>query len=618
MMRRFLWLMIIGMFCCVAACGNPPQINEKDTTEVRYGGEASNQDTTHGEHTQTDPENQAGQEQASGESRGTPDASSPDVGSPDTNAPEPNSQDAGSQDMHSFEKPNAKESRGCTGDTDCQKGQICEQKRCIPGCRGSQDCTNGLRCEPTKKKCVTCLKNSDCKNGQICKNNQCHGCKIDPDCPKGHLCLKGACIKGNCRSSADCTKQGKPGQVCKKQLCSPCQIDGDCTAPKRCFGGVCKQPPPPKLGATFLWQGFHHEWLRRVVGFQTPHRVGGLANYLTSESHNLKSNSWNGQATAQFIFTPGVDGDFAKPELHYSGIIAPGLHVHHQEESFQFTDTSIGTKYPKAETTLTRTLDINLNTAALGFGKLANYVVVLRGLRTKSTCVQAKQPAGEKCNSNGMWPHKFSFAIEGCKKNKLRLQCTCKLEIFRSYTPHKGGGKPYNSRLDFAVGVPYTVLGGEAKHLRATYGPLHKKSSMLRQGRVSGIGSMTGASGYALANVGVTAFGFQLLKTKNNDHLGRYLTTLSFGVRAGAYTQSNGKLNYGYWMGVKAPKTVVDSTTISWIRPVLLQFGSGARQLNAKKATGQICFSGFGFSCKAKKLKESTTHQTKLVHSLTW
>lgn len=57
-----------------------------------------------------------------------------------------------------------------------------------------------------------------------------------------------------------------------------------------------------------VWNGFRHEWQRRLAGFATPHRMGSIRNRLYNEEK------------AQFTFTPGVNGDYAFPALYYTDV----------------------------------------------------------------------------------------------------------------------------------------------------------------------------------------------------------------------------------------------------------------------------------------------------------
>jgi hypothetical protein len=60
-----------------------------------------------------------------------------------------------------------------------------------------------------------------------------------------------------------------------------------------------------------------HEWEHTVVDFDTPHRIGSIQNQIVNMT---SSDPDHIEGTAAFTFTPGVNGDYSHPQLHYSSV----------------------------------------------------------------------------------------------------------------------------------------------------------------------------------------------------------------------------------------------------------------------------------------------------------
>ncbi len=95
----------------------------------------------------------------------------------------------------------------------CEDGEFCVQakQRCIPnGCNQNSDCkgrNNGNFCDPTTSTCVMCFEAAHCidaSKGVICKQNTCHPCEKDADCPAQQICHNRTCKDQACRSYLDC------------------------------------------------------------------------------------------------------------------------------------------------------------------------------------------------------------------------------------------------------------------------------------------------------------------------------------------------------------------------------------------------------------------------------
>ena len=64
---------------------------------------------------------------------------------------------------------------GCTQDSSCILGEICENNFCVPGCRDNDGCPSGEFCD--EGICNPgCATDSDCGSGEICDQNT-HACR---------------------------------------------------------------------------------------------------------------------------------------------------------------------------------------------------------------------------------------------------------------------------------------------------------------------------------------------------------------------------------------------------------------------------------------------------------
>ena len=178
-----------------------------------------------------------------------------------------------------------KQSEGCSRDTECHLGNICEQGNCVAGCRSDENCPNEKACihrqclQPCdypdscgiNSQCITvghrprcscppgytgdaniqctpvtieaCLHDADCGNGQICENGKCiDACRTDDTCSYTMACINQRCqdpcsVFGACGRNAYC--QGENHRA----VCScPAEFRGDP------FGACERQEPLSKFG----------------------------------------------------------------------------------------------------------------------------------------------------------------------------------------------------------------------------------------------------------------------------------------------------------------------------------------------------------------------------------
>ena len=178
-----------------------------------------------------------------------------------------------------------------------------------------------------------------------------------------------------------------------------------------------------------IFQGFDYSWERKILGFETPHRLGSVAAFVDNSS--------------LFVcrFTPGVDGDFAHPRLLYAVLSkeAPisSLSGHWHSVVHDFAEKS---DHPFAETKVQERIVIKPQASVSGeSGGGFDNAVVLNGFNVSMLC----NSSCGICNSNGAWVYSFNMSISNCT-NDGALECEISLGLGRGWTPTHGGGKSFN------------------------------------------------------------------------------------------------------------------------------------------------------------------------------
>merc|ERR1719158_456759 len=203
-------------------------------------------------------------------------------------------------------------------------------------------------------------------------------------------------------------------------------------------------------------------------------------------------------------------------------------------------------------------------------------------------CDPDKQPAGDVCNSNGMWPFRLNVQLHDCGSSQaaagggggpvVAASCTLDLDVFRAWNPADVPPveKPFNYRLDFNVTVYLTAMGAAAGNASSSFAatPLSSVTakSTIHDGLVQVEEWAQGRAGYAGALVGLPGFGFELLETDGLKKLGRYMERLVFSAEVLDYEPSTGKTAVQWRMGFNAPLTVFPCKVAYWLDTVLLHF----------------------------------------------
>ncbi len=223
---------------------------------------------------------------------------------------------------------------------------------------------------------------------------------------------------------------------------------------------------------------------------------------------------------------------------------------------------------------------------------------MLRGLSLKTRCDDTKQPAGEPCNSNGIWPWHFDVSVGNCQVvPPNELECIVAVHIERAWTPREGGipgieVKPLNAVIDFDATVHVSAIAASANTL--TVGEVVTVSNSVR-GRSGAdreqnvrVESPNGVLGVAF---GIRRFGFTL--SRENEPLaeaGRYIGGLSFGPRDVTWRPGSGAYDVSVVNDVIIPDTVVNTDVATRLELLPLQFTRADVSISgSREATSFLC-----------------------------
>ena len=309
-------------------------------------------------------------------------------------------------------------------------------------------------------------------------------------------------------------------------------------------------------GAAVIWRGFEHRWLRRVLGFSTPHRISKLASFVD------EAPAFN------FAQAAGVDGNFMRPVGHYGVVQADDLLSRFETIKLSFSDQVTGDP-PMATSEVHQRIKLPDRPS-----KTASWPVLalLNGFAIRSRCVDAHQPEECPCNSNGFWPVELDF-----ETRLVDDDVEVRVSLHRAWTPMLGGLppfeiKPLNHRLDYEVEVHVALLCGptlnEAK-------PLELRETTSAQRAEAATGASTSAP------LGLTRWGFTMPHHTDRGprkHRGRYLDQLAFWLGQAGETALQAQIH--------APRTVVP-TAVSLRLDALTSDGC---QMEIGSVEGKLCF----------------------------
>lgn len=346
-----------------------------------------------------------------------------------------------------------------------------------------------------------------------------------------------------------------------------------------------------------IWQGFDHEWLRFIVSpkdGRIAHRISQMNNYIDPASdHN--------QVIYQFGQNTGVDGNYMHPKSSAVTINTNGLFVQQGKINMQWTDNAIGHSVPYANNKIRQAIHIPFN--GNNYDKATMF---LQGIELDLYCDDSKQPTESPCNSNGMWPYVFNIQIENCVKHNTELSCQLHAEIFRAWTPNKGGFpllgevKPLNYHLDYdlniyfaAVAGNHSILGNSDVVRIKNTGNIYQYNKAGTEYKLTGVpGNFhTGATvikgiAFSLTRPNYLNEKWKLLGSDARQR-GRYIARMRFQPQASSY--NSGSMNIQPTMEVWAPRTVVNSKLTTEMRLQLLQFGGASSPIASTQAEGKVC-----------------------------
>lgn len=162
-----------------------------------------------------------------------------------------------------------------------------------------------------------------------------------------------------------------------------------------------------------MWQGFHFQWLRRELGFETPHRLGSFASYIHNVSGICSTPRRRGRTcsalgTYQVQFSPGVSGDYAYPVVFYQAVASTNsseIDISVGNTTFSFRDNSTADPVPHADTSRHVNITIPVSDHPLSFSQDQ---LLLRGFQVGMKCIAT---SAHPCNSNAIWPYYFNLSV---------------------------------------------------------------------------------------------------------------------------------------------------------------------------------------------------------------
>lgn len=296
-----------------------------------------------------------------------------------------------------------------------------------------------------------------------------------------------------------------------------------------------------------VYRGFDATWLRKVIGFETPHRLSRLDSFISSSGSSLLAN---------FGLSPGVDGDFAYPEIYYDLMESPNPSIV-KNVTFRWKDNatrSNGSKWLTAEA--------NFATSLPG----SNPVLFL-GFSMNTTCVDPD------CGQHGIWPSVFRVGIESR---------SAFLQITRTESPDsERGDKPFIQQMAFTASIYYTeVAGVDIAHEPIVFfnDTIHSDGQTIQVELVN-----------PATTVGIAALGFELFPTQSDDDLplGRYIESMHFESKL---LEESGKKHANLTFNLRSPlHTTHDSGVRYFIEPVTINSKASPTSCISK---GSICVSG--------------------------
>jgi len=312
-----------------------------------------------------------------------------------------------------------------------------------------------------------------------------------------------------------------------------------------------------------VFRGFDATWRRKLVGFETPHRISRLDNYISSNGSSLFAN---------FGLSPGVDGDFAYPELYYDLLVTD----HYSNIStikkltFQWRDNatrSNGSKWLSAEAEFAKYLASGDHVIFLGFS-------------INTTCVDPD------CGQHGVW---LSFFRVGIDENRYAF-----LRMTRTESPDSEEtddfGKPFIKQMAFTASIYYIEVNGFALHNEPI---IFYNDTIHSDGQTTKV-EVTDPLSYLGSTVGISALGFELLNTDATKDLplGRYIESMHFESELLPNSETVQAPQAELSFNVRSPSLTTHEAGVRYfLQPVSIS-PIFSRGLTSGTSKGSICVSG--------------------------
>ena len=407
----------------------------------------------------------------------------------------------------------------------------------------------------------------------------------------------------------------------------------------------------------FGWMGFNHTWLRREEGFLTGHRISKFASFITNDNLATIYDS-----SANFAFSPGVDGDYSFPSLNYIPIIYESSNqtkdyftIVARSVTFDWSDNASipnNETFPISDTILVEPISFELpNSNSIATS-------ILHGFNLTCHCNSSEY----SCNSNGIWPYYFEIGIvdandsnwfEMFSKSKTKTsndknknkntnsnlyQFGVKVRIARSTNPGSEGKfvKPFNYNMNFKLTIFYSVFVSDNsldiidisipnENNQDETSTIQASDSLwnFRGKKVNFTINGSGNNLYDKYFVGIQRFAFELLGFRTDEFnwpLGRYFEGLSYIIDYGSssYNAETGVLLGNAMLNVWSALTVYPCNLTYEFDVVMIQVNTNNKYMFIDvldenfNVSGEICVSGdphsgdIFFDCKRLDLPDQT------------
>ena len=360
----------------------------------------------------------------------------------------------------------------------------------------------------------------------------------------------------------------------------------------------------------YIWQGFEHEWNRRVMGvFRTPHRISKLGSEILDEDHQLNlDGELTSKATLRMQQSTGVDGDWMEPVLHYQTFHSAGVEARrgHLEVEFADNTEALG-KTGNALSSLEGSFTFR---TASELSENASTQALIHGFSLETRCIEGAGPDAA-CNSNGIWPYRFKIELSTCTRRFESLgsgntwvRCGFQIEIGRAWTPRKGGLppfeiKPLNRKTHYHLKVGLQILSGEPHQFAAStldLGATYKSAHPRGPGKTLLFATTQhGDTRYQSATLGIRSLEYDfrphqpLIGQTQAQDMGRYLSGIGTSVLPETYYPEGSSLDFQVSEFTHVPGTVKDADLTVSTGLTFLQFASESAVSEPLMNRGLLC-----------------------------